>query len=345
MNVSELYDLTFWISEEIEKKQILQKYQALQTLLAQHAKPNQQRPAFETEKISLISALNTVPVNQLSIEQFEFLKNLGIAEMIGEVGVKMVEDSLYVNVIDVATSSQNLQKAIQRLTNGISKSNQIKAGLTECVSEETYETDEEILMRVSFKDGAEMANVVDFKKWGQVWFDIGRGIAMVNDTAPEQVKVVGASRGSIIIELAVIAGIATTASTIILSALKVADKVLDIRKKTAEIKSLNLSNDKAVKELETAAETEKDEGMKAITIEISNSFNLRENSDGEKIKVLSKAVNNLVNFIEKGGVVDFVEPDIDEEEKNAIIEPELRLAFQEIRKLEEKISRIEHHND
>jgi len=344
MNVSELYDLVHWITDKIETPQILQKYEALHALLQKHAQPNQQKPPFENEKNAVVTALEAVPLDSLSIEQLEFLSEMGIADLVGVEGRKKLEDSLYRNVIDVATSASDVQKIIQSLKNTISKSNQIKAGLAGCVSEEQYESDDEILMRVSFKDGAEMANVVDFKKWGSIWFDIGRGIAMVNDTAPEQIKVVGATRGSIIIELAVVAGIAKTASIIILDALKVVDKVLEIKKKAAEIKSLNLSNDKAEKELEKLAEYEKDEGMKAITTQISNSFNLKPKEDGEKIKVLTNSVNKLVNFIEKGGVVDFVTHE-DEATEEQVIPTELRLSFEEIRALEHKIKSIEYKDD
>lgn len=343
MNVSELYDLTHWIINEVVDKQVPQKYQALQAILQQHAQPNQQRQPFETQKEDLINTLKSVPLGQLTRDQLEFLSHLGIAQGLSDEGIHAIEEVLYKNVIDVATSAQKLQEMMQKINQGILKSNQIKDGLTDCIVEEAYEADNEILMRVTFTGHALMENVSDFKNWGSIWYDIGRGIAMAHNAAPEDVKVVGATKGSIVIELAVIAAIATTASGIILSALKVAEKVLDIRKKAEELRALQMKNDKFAADLEKEAENEKKTGIADITDNVVKQLEIQK-GEGDKAKALDTAVKNLVNFIENGGVVDFVIPDSDEdtEDKQNDDNAELRLAFQEIRQLEKKIALLEY---
>jgi len=345
MNVSELFDLTQWITREIEGAQIPQKYQTLQTILQQHSQPNQQKQPFESQKDDLIKALKSVPLDQLTRDQIAFLDNLGIANAVGEEGADQVEDILYKNVIDVATSAQKLQQILQKLNEGISKSNQIKAGLTDCVFEEEYEAENEILMRVSFTGHALMENVKDFKSWGNIWFDIGRGIAMAHDLSPEDIKIVGATKGSIIMELAVVASVATTTSGIILAALKVAEKVLDILNKAEELKGLKLKNTKLAKDLEKEAENEKKDGIEKITNDVAKKSGINHNGEGDKIKALDTAVKNLVNFIEEGGVVDFVVSDEEESEEGKEDQhADLRVAFNEIRKLEKKIEFLEHKN-
>lgn len=69
MNVSELFNLTHWIAQEIEGAQIPQKYQALQKIIQQHSQPNQQRQPFESQKESLIEALRNVPLGKLTSEK------------------------------------------------------------------------------------------------------------------------------------------------------------------------------------------------------------------------------------------------------------------------------------
>lgn len=345
MNVSELFDLTQWITREIEGVQIPQKYQTLQTILQQHSQPNQQKQPFESQKDDLIQALKNVPLDQLTRDQIAFLDNLGIAKAVGEEGAEQIEDILYKNVIDVATSAQKLHQILQKINEGIAKSNQIKDGLSGCVFEEEYEAENEILMRVSFTGHALMENVKDFKSWGNIWFDIGRGIAMAHDLSPEDVKIVGATKGSIIMELAVVASVATTTSGIILAALKVAEKVIDILNKAEELKCLKLKNTKLAKELEKEAENEKKDGVEKITNDIAEKLGINHNGEGDKIKALDTAVKNLVNFIEKGGVVDFVVPEEDEvEEGEEDQHNDLRVAFNEIRRLEKKIELLEHKN-
>ena len=343
MNVSELFNLTQWITREIGGAQIPHKYQVLQKILQQNLQTNLQKLPFETQKDDLIKTLKSVPLDQLTREQIAFLDSLGIANTVGEEGSDQIEDILYKNVIDVATSVKKLQQIHQKLSEGISKSNQIKAGLTGCVLEEEYEAENEILMRVSFTGHALMENVTDFKSWGNIWFDIGRGIAMAHDLSPDDIKIVGATKGSIIMELAVVASVATTTSGIILAALKVAEKVLDILNMAEELKSKKLKNTKLAEDLQKEAENEKNDGIKEITNNITEKLGIKNNGKGDKIKALNTAVKNLVNFIEKGGVIDFVVPEEEEiEEGEEDQHEDLRVAFNEIRKLEKKIELLEH---
>ena len=342
MNVTELFNLTQWITTEIEGAQIPQKYQALQAVLQQNSQPNQQKQPFESQKEELLNALRNVSLDKLTRDQISFLECLEIAPFVGPNGAEQVEEVLYKNVIDVATSAQKIQEILQKINEGIKKSKQIQAGLAGCIIEEEYELEGEILMRVSFTGHALMQNVKDFKNWGNIWFDIGRGIALAHNLPPEDIRIVGATRGSIIIELAVVASVATTTSGIILGALKVAEKVLEILKKAEELKSLKLKNKKLIKELEEEAENEKKDGIEKITEEIASKLGIQNDGQGDKIKALDTAVKNLVNFIEKGGIVDFVVPEEEGEEDTVDKNAELRVAFEEIRKLEKKIELLEH---
>lgn len=341
MNVSELLDLTIWISREIVEKQIPSKYQTLHSILQQNSQPNHQKQPFDSQKEDLLGDLNSVPLSSLTRDQLEFLTNLGIAQAIGSEGVENLEDILYRNAIDVATAANKVQDIIASLNEGINKSHQIREGLYNCVSEEDYETEDEILMRITFTGSAKMANIKDFKSWGNIWYDIGRGIAMAHNASPEDIKIVGATKGSIIIELAVAASIAATASSIILSALKVAEKVVDIRIKAQELRGLKMRNDKFAQELEDEAENEKSEGICEITASLSDELGITE-GQGDKVKALDTSVKNLVNFVEKGGIVDFIMPDDgDEPENSEKHNSDLRVAFQEIRRLEKKIALLE----
>jgi len=144
---------------------------------------------------------------------------------------------------------------------------------------------------------ATMANIKDFKNWGNIWYEIGRGIAMAHNLSPEDVKIVGATKGSIIIELVVVAAIATTASRIIISALKVAEKVLDIRKKAEEIRGLRLKNEQLANDIEKEAEEEKKSGIEEITANTVKQLKLKKEGEGDKVKALDTAVKDLVSFI------------------------------------------------
>ena len=195
-------------------------------------------------------------------------------------------------------------------------------------------------MRVGFTGLATMANIKDFKNWGNIWYEIGWGIAIAHNLSPEDVKI----EGSIIIELVVVAAIATTASRIIISALKVAEKVLDIRKKAEEIRGLKLKNEQLANDIEKEAEEEKKSGIEEVTANAVKQLKLKKEGEGDKVKALDTAVKDLVSFIEKGGVIDFVLPKNEEkpEEGTEREYDDLRIAFQEIRRIENKLAWLEH---
>ncbi len=204
-------------------------------------------------------------------------------------------------------------------------------------------------MRVNFSGQAAMKNVADLKSWGLLWYDIGRGVAMAHNLSPEDVRIVGATRGSIIIELVAVYAVTHTISKIILSALTVAARVLDIRKKAEEVRGLKLNNDKLAAELEKAADEEKDKGIKQLAEELTKALKLK-SSEGDKATALEKAIKNLINFTEKGGKIDFVLPKTttesaeqgDPAKRDKEIK-ELRDQFEKIRLLEDKLKLLEHH--
>lgn len=253
MHISELSALTAWIDRHIIGAQIQNKYQALQSKIQQSTNKNQQQQPFDSERETLLSSLSAVPLSQLSIDQLSFLEQIGIAFNVGNTGRQKVEDVLFKNVLDAATSAKELATSIQEIAAGVKKSESIKIGLAGVV-EPTKEIQSGVLVRVAFTHDASILNVVDFKKWATTWFDIGRGIALINNSAPEEIKVVGAKRGSIIVELAVAYAIARSVTDIIMLALKVTEKIVQIRKKAEEVRALRLGNDKIAKELDAEAD-------------------------------------------------------------------------------------------
>lgn len=165
MNVDELYHLTEWINTEVAQKEIPSLYSALHNILKQNIQPNQQKQPFDDQKNSLFESLKNVPLSQLTIDQINFLEKLGLAACIGPNGVMVLEEILYKNVIDVATSTAKIQEILTSINEAISKSNAIQKGLEGCV-EVRKSIPDEILIRVNFSKDAAMANITDLKKWG-----------------------------------------------------------------------------------------------------------------------------------------------------------------------------------
>lgn len=347
MQVNELLDLTRWIIDKIADKGLVEKYQQLLSVLQQNARSNQPKQPFDQQKQSLIEALTAVPLDELSTGQIDILKELDISQNVGADGVSQIEDVLFKNAIDVASAAQRVERSVTQLNQGIEWSRQQRDLLSKVVTVDAVaETEGKVLLRVRFTGDAAVNNLTDLKDWSKTWWEIGRGIAIAHGQSPEAISVVGASKGSIIVALLTVGEIAATVSGIILSALKVAEKYYDIRRKAQEVRALELSNDKAEKALEAEAATYKatgiDEIVKATIAELKV-------EQGDQANELTSSVKKLVDFITKGGEVDFVMPTDDKgngDSDNDGGRPErveLRVRFQEVRRLEREVRQLEHH--
>lgn len=351
MQVEELFDLAAWVIREIQTKELVQKYQNLQNILQQNSRANQQQTPFEEEKSKLLGALTGVPLSELTIGQINVLSDLSILPNVGKEGVDLVEDVLYRNAIDVASAAKRIAKCIQELSEGVQWCQQQKDLLHKIISDESVAIAEDmVLLRVRFVGDADIENLTELKKWSAQWWEIGRGISMAYGKSPEDISVVGASKGSIIVSLLTDLQIAGTVSVVIYGALKIVEKYYTIKRTIQEVKGLELANKAAEKELEDAAKSHKDEGIKRIVEETIKELGVK--SEGKKNEI-SKATKNLVNFIILGGEVDLIIPDEaeddDEEEGNESsgqrkVRDGLRVQFQKVRKLEKEVKQLEHHS-
>ncbi len=348
MQVYELIKLTEWFEENVKGKQIPNKYEQLFQVISQNAnaRNNQPQQPFETQKEALLSALSSVSFDTLSIEQINLLEILEIKDLLRQSGVEIVEDILFKNVIDIASAATKIQENTNKFNKSVTRFEQFKSSFSGIFEIEEIESNEDnVFMRIYFQGDSSINNISDLKKLSSTWYDIGRGIAMANDCHPEDFHVIGAQKGSVVLELAVAATIATTLSSILLAGLKVAEKVLDVLKKAEELKAMKLQNKKIATDLIKEAEQEKKEGIETIVKETIEKLGIDTTNGGDKIASLEKAVKNLVGFTENGGKIDFIQPtdqggEKESPEKNGLVE--FRKNCTEIRKIERKINYIEH---
>jgi len=351
MNVTELFNLTEWINSEISENQILKLYNALHSILQQNTQPSQAKQPFDEQKNVLVEALQKAPLNRLTLAQVNFLHKLGIAPYIGSEGISHLEEILVKNPIDPATAASNVQAIITSMTQGVEKSTVIKNGLEGTVDSKELPADE-VLIRVSFANDAVIANIADFKEWGSKWHTIGRGIAIIHDISPEDIRIIGASNGSILLDLGVTHLIASTVSRIINKALDIAERIIEIRGEAEKVRTMRLSNDKIATSLEAEAKKVNDEGVEKLASEILSQLNEGKALDGNKQNAFNKAVGHLINFLSKGGEVDCVLPEDSEttqedeggtqDGSTRIQIAALRESFQQIRDHSAKLRVLEH---
>lgn len=346
MQIDELLNLCIWFKNNIEKRKISQKYLNLYNKMDVNVRRmnGQRAQPFLDEKNILFESLSEINLEDLTIEQIKFLEQLEVDNLISKSTINLIDKDLIENNLDIATATNIIKDYSDKIANAQSILQTIYNTLNPYFEiQENKELEEnEVLMRIYFQSGVSINNLIDLKKLSNNWFEISRGIAVALDEAPESFKVIGAKKGSIILDLAVIVGVATAVSKILLEALKVADRVLDIKKKAIEIKSLKLQNKKIEQELNSEAQSEKENGIKLIVKETIKQLGLNSQNEGDKITALEKSVKKLLEFTENGGQVDFVfneniskNPELREENKL------LKENVEKIRELESKIKYLE----
>lgn len=342
MNLDELVNLTKWIDDEIKGRQIPKLYNNLARLL-QNVASGQASP-FSDEKDELVANLRSVNLLLLTNEQRDFVSKLNLLNHIGTVGANELEGILFKNSLDISTASSRVATIDSEVQEAIRRSDEIKASLKALVTTEEEPSDQ-ILIRVSFQGGASINDIVQFKKWAAAWHDIGRGIAMSVGSTPQDIRVVSAQKGSIIITLATVYGIAQVVATVLMKSLEVTEKILNIKKAILEIESLKLSNSKVLVELKASVEEERKNGSASIASETKKLINSNMTEESETL--LEGSVKKLLDFMEKGGEVDVVLPiqnsEDEDSEINSAITPltTLRASVYRIRELESKIKSIE----
>lgn len=349
MQIEELLQLSIWFKNNIEKNQIPQNYTKLYNKMNLNARRQNgvQNQPFIDEKKNLFSSLEKIVFDDLTIEQIKFLEQLEIKNLINKEAIKIITEDLTSNNLDISSATNIINEYNDKVISAQNKFLEINNLLSQYfkVNVSNEIEDSEILMRLYFQEGVSIDNLNDLKRLSSNWYDISRGIAMALNQTPEDFRVIGAKKGSIIIDLAVAVGVATAVSKILLEALKVADRVLDIRKKVEEIKSLKLSNKKIELELKKEADTERDNGIKLIVEETINQLNINRDNEGDKITAIEKSVKKLIEFTENGGQVDFVQNDKIIDEKLRQENQLLKGNIEEIRKIENKMKYIENNKN
>lgn len=307
MNVDELYGLALWVDREVAKARLHKKFGALATILEQNAQPNNQKQPFEDPRQDLVRTLGQMKLEQLSGDQLELLNASGADGILGQKAADSVEHILTSSGLDIASAANQVKGLANRSAQLINKYGTLAQSLAEFVRSPDAPTDE-VILRVSFRGRSNIGNVVQLKKWAGEWHDIGRGVALATGHTPDDFKVVGAKKGSIILDFSTPQSLALSVSGIILASLKAAEKIQDIRLKAQQVRALKLQNDQIAKQLEEEARQQKEIMASSIADEAIAKQISNESGNGESVTALKLSIKKLLGFLERDGRVDFILP-------------------------------------
>lgn len=335
MEVAEVFDLARWFREQGPKASKL--YQGLQAVLHHNATQNQKQPVREPLN-ELVSGLKALPMSELSLQQIAHLDTLGVARFLGVRGAEFVEQSVTQSSYDPATSASEIKVATDSVNSTVNIFKTLSSSLHTAAfqpDDEAEELDENTAVaRIQFQQDASISNIAEMKKWGGDWNDIARGIGHLVGETPHDMKVVGASKGSIIVcvtgSMALISAFAFMSkkvSGIVLDVLRVKNAIEDLRHKRISNKTIEKSMNDDLKKREEALVEEIVTGLKERAGE-----GYAEEHDAH----LDTAVKKYVAFCKKGGEVDYLQPakpEIDEDDVAGDPDDAQNLLVTELREL------------
>ena len=212
-------------------------------------------------------------------------------------------------MIKVNDAKASLDKAMERANQIISSFSGLEL---EALVPATIDEDR-CLVRVEFQQDASINNVVEWEKWSKKWVAISRGIAMAVGEAPESVHVVGASRGSIIIDLAVTASFAKIFTGIVNMVVKSAMGIIELENAREDLRHKKFLNQKAEEGMNEQLAELKATAVAEITDKAKELAEPKE-LDGDETTKLQSAIKTLIEFHKKGGGLDFVPPEIEHDD-------------------------------
>lgn len=236
-----------------------------------------------------------------------------LAELLGPRGAEWVRTKVTTGEYDPATTANEVDAARTRLNEARTKFRAATEALNglEFSGERDIKCLSDATIQVRFTGDAEIRNIALLKKWSADWYDISRGIAMFAGGSPEEVRVLSAGRGSIIVTLAttaiatrILASIAKHVASIVHEGVKVGMAIESLRQQRLLTSTIE-------EELERQKAAVSEKGVDDILASLQKDFPLSK-LQGDKKVAITRAVEKFLNFSNKGGEVDIRPPAIED---------------------------------
>lgn len=346
MNVNELRQLSQWFTEDYSRLNSL--YSGVLSPIQHNASQPNKQP-LEEQLEALLRFLRRMTFDELSVQQLETLSALGVDKHLGVDGARFVDALIRTAEYDPNTASAKIQEAMEKLSE-VNSHFLAYLNATESLGfgrKEQIDDLNAITIRVGFRNDASIEHIKDWKDSSKDWYDIVRGVAMAAGEAPENTRVVGASTGSIILILAATATVTGLLALISKHVASVAKDVVGISSQIEDLRSKKFLNGVMETELKKLQKEKKDNAQIDIIAAIKARI---PDLDGGQVTALEASVKKLLTFNEKGGNVDFVAPEANDEDADESGEADAdREALDEVRAMirdyqatREEIKLLEH---
>lgn len=352
MNVAELWAVLVWVDANVKDRRLAERYGTLREVLRRNAGGGGEAQPFAAEKDDLEVALRAINLATLTDDQQDFLERVELAPYIAERGVNYIEDTLVRNPVDLATAAQAMDQARAKVEAATERVESLRDGLDGLVSEVPPPRLDMVTVRAKFDRGTAIRNVVELRREVDRWNLIGIGVTAAHDLPPEEFQVIGAGVGSLVFIFAAAAAIATSIATIMKQGLSVTSEVFGVLKTVEQWRQSKVVTAASIESLQRDAAALRESGTERILSEIATELSLSRQQNAERVQKLERAVRELMDFVDKGGRVDFVLPEPPKEADGETEEQRaeraklaesldaLRATVEDVRRLEDQVRRL-----
>ena len=308
MRISELKRTVDFVKEAVIDPDVPAKFQQLIDVLRQNAslRQGQQPQAITDQKTKLIAAIKTVRPERLTLNECRLLKTLIDTDLMGDTGVAKVNQVFADHNLDptgAVNAFTEMQGKYAKLVTSASSISKVLAPI-DVPSIETDIKDGHAVLQITFKQKAAIANVVDWHESADEWWKITHAFCLLTDTAPEQAEILSFQQGSIVLEVSAVCIVVTAVGVTVDKILDVIERLFRIEEAIQRIKGLKLANKKAEIELQKEAEEFVEQNLSQIPQKVIAEINPKKSGNGDVKSALSKAVEFLYKFLDKGGTID-----------------------------------------
>ncbi|MCA3285899.1 MAG: hypothetical protein ING09_05050 [Roseomonas sp.] len=307
MDVIEVTGLADWIGQWVLPT--MAPYEQLVVALEQNANNTSKVPLRDLME-ELRIWLNAMPVEHLTKQQADLLGKIGIYELLGKPGWRFIEKTVKEGNYDPATTAQDSRRAKQELDKLIVLFERVRASLKDVMIEGepiSQSSEKLVIFRVQFAGDASIKDVADFKESAAEWYDIARGITLAVSAKPEDVEIIGASTGSIIVTLRTALAVAMLLALIMKEAAEIVKTGYEIAKLIEEWSPRQILN----KDLEEGIKSRQRELHEHGPQEILKKIKEMPPYGGmssENEAILKKSIQKFIEFSRRGGDVDMIPP-------------------------------------
>ncbi len=280
--------------------------------MLQHNASQNKKQEVRAPLENLTKVLKEMPLTELNLQQMDQLEAMDVAQFLGDRGAVNVRKLVTQSSYDPASSANEVGVASSTVASAVTKFEVLVSALKASQFDEHRSAkgigilSKEAIARIHFKEEASIGNIADMKKWASDWNDIVRGIGHLVQETPQDLRVVSAGNGSLIIGIsgsmaviAILAHLSKKVSGIVLDGVRVANAIEDLRHK----KLMNADIEKEMRKNIAAKESNL---VKETIAELK--VGASENYGQEHDAHLETAVKKYVAFAKKGGEVDYLEP-------------------------------------